>query len=205
MKILVGCETSGQIRDRLLSKGHMVYSCDLLPSDNPTQNHIIGDIREAIDWQDWDLGIFHPSCTRLCNSGVRWLHTPPPGKTKKEIWQELQDGAKLFSDIWNCGIPKIAIENPVMHKHAKKLIENFEPQNQTVQPWQFATHENASDNVKKRTCLWLRNLPNLKPLNILDGKTARAEIHLAPPGKDRWKIRSKTFDGIAQAIADQWC
>ena len=98
----------------------------------------------------------------------------------------------------------IAVENPVMHKHAKKRIKNYFPFSQSIQPYQFASEDDSPDNVKKRTCLWLKNLPNLIPTGTLDGKTARPEVHHAPPSKDRWKIRSKFYTGIADAMANQW-
>ena len=192
LKILIACETSGIVRDAFLAKGHDVWSCDVLPSDNPTNRHIQDDVRNVLDMESWDqLIVCHPPCTRLCNSGVRWLHKAPPGKTLKDMWAELDAGAELFSDLWNADVPQIAVENPVMHKYAKERIRNFKPFAQSVQPWQFETEESGSDNVKKRTCFWLKNLPNLKPTGLLDGSTARDECHKAPPSKDRGKIRSK--------------
>jgi len=155
---------------------------------------------------DWALmAVMHPPCTRLTNSGVRWLHVPPPGKTTEQMWSELQEGADLFSAVWNVPhIPRIAVENPIMHKHAKALIENFQPASQSVQPWQFGTDHDGPDNIKKRTCLWLRGLPLLIPTGTLDGSTARDDIHKASPGPDRARIRSRFFPGLAQAMADQW-
>lgn len=154
----------------------------------------------------WDLmTVMHPPCTRLTNSGVRWLHTPPPGRTLAEMWAELDDGAALFSAVWNVAhIPCVAVENPVMHKHAKARIENYKPPAQSVQPWQFATDPAGPDNERKRTCLWLRGLDPLTPTGTLDGSSARDSVHKASPGADRWKIRSKFFPGLAAAMADQW-
>ena len=130
---------------------------------------------------------------------------PPPGKTLQDMWRELREGAELFSDVWNVEhIPCVAVENPVMHKYAKKRIRNFEKHAQSVQPWQYGTSEDGPDNEKKRTCLWLRNLPCLVPTGTLDGSTARDSVHKAAPGKDRWKERSKFFPGIARAMAEQW-
>tara|TARA_B100000212_G_C27113820_1_gene421851 strand:- start:158 stop:547 length:390 start_codon:yes stop_codon:yes gene_type:complete len=120
------------------------------------------------------------------------------------MWQELDEGAELFSDVWNADIPHVAVENPVMHKYAKERIRNYEPQAQSIQPWEFETSEAGADNVKKRTCLWLRNLPKLMPTGSLDGSTARPEVHHASPSKDRWKIRSRFYHGIANAMANQW-
>lgn len=204
-RVLIGCETSGIVREAFLALGHDAWSCDLLPSDKPTNRHIQGDIRDVM-MNDWDLmAVMHPPCTRLTNSGVRWLSAPPPGRTKEEMWKELDEGAALFSAVWNVPhIPCVAVENPVMHKHAKACIENYEPPAQTLQPWQFGNDPNGPDNERKRTCFWLRNLPRLQPTGTLDGKTARDSVHKAPPSQDRWKIRSKFFPGLAAAMADQW-
>ena len=205
LKILVGCETSGTVRDAFLANGHDVWSCDLLPADTPTNRHIQDDVRNVLKMDNWDqLIVCHPPCTRLCNSGVRWLSKPPAGRTLDDMWLELFEGCELFAHLLNADVPQIAVENPVMHKHAKSLIENYQEFSQSVQPWQFETDEDGADNVKKRTCLWLKGLPNLTPTGTLDGSTARDECHKAPPSKDRWKIRSKFYPGIAQAMADQW-
>ena len=205
LKILVGCETSGTVRDAFLANGHDVWSCDLLPSDTPSNRHIQDDVRNVLKMDNWDqLIVCHPPCTRLCNSGVRWLSKPPTGKTLDEMWEGLFEGCELFSHLLNADVPQIAVENPVMHKHAKSLIENYQEFSQSVQPWQFETDEAGPDNVKKRTCLWLKGLPNLTSTGSLDGSTARDECHKAPPSKDRWKIRSKFYRGVARAMADQW-
>ena len=203
--MLIGCETSGIVREAFIAAGHDAWSCDLLPSDTPTNRHIIGDVRDVMQG-DWDmLAVMHPPCTRLCNSGVRWLSSPPPGRTLEDMWAELDEGAALFSAVWNVPhIPSVAVENPVMHRHAKERIENYEPPAQTVQPWQFGDDPMGPNNEKKRTCFWLRNLPPLTPTGSLDGTTARASVHRASPGKDRWKVRSKFFPGLASAMARQW-
>ncbi len=204
-KILIGCEQSGVVRDAFLSRGHDAWSCDILPSVKPSNRHIQRDIRDVLRMDSWDmLFVAHPPCTRLCNSGVTWLHNPPPGKTKKQMWDELDEGCSLFSDLWNADIPRVAIENPVMHKYAKSRIRNFEPMAQSFHPWQFGTDPDSWDNNKKRTCLWLRNLPKLVPTGTLDGTSARQDIHHASPGPDRWKFRSRFFEGVANAMADQW-
>ncbi len=196
MKILVACEYSGTVRDAFLERGHDAWSCDLLPAERPTNRHIQGDVRDHLN-DGWDmLMVAHPPCTRLCNSGVRWLTKPPKGKTLDQMWRELQEGADLFSELWNADIPKICMENPVMHKHAKALIRNYREFAQSVQPWQFGHGE------VKRTCFWLKNLLPLKPTKIVDGREAR--VHRAPPSPDRWKERSKFFTGIANAMAEQW-
>ena len=204
-RVLIGCETSGIVREAFLARGHDAWSCDLLPADTPTNRHIVGDIR-AVMMDDWDLmAVMHPPCTRLTNSGVRWLSVPPPGRELADMWAELDDGAALFSAVWNVRhIPCVAVENPVMHRHAKARIENYREPAQTVQPWQFATDPDGPDNERKRTCFWLRDLPKLLPTGTLDGATARDSVHKASPGADRWKVRSKFFPGLAAAMAEQW-
>lgn len=204
VKVLVACECSGVVRDEFLKAGFDAWSCDLKPSEKPTNRHIQGDVREFLG-DGWDLlMVAHPPCTRLCNSGVRWLHNPPRGKTLAQMWHELREGARFFSDMWRAPIPRVCVENPVMHRHAKELIQDYEPPAQSVQPWQFATCEDGPDNEKKRTCFWLRNLAPLRPTGTLDGSTARDSIHKARPGPDRAAFRSRFFPGIAQAMAAQW-
>lgn len=195
-RILIGCELSGVVRRAFAARGWDAWSCDLLPSEDRSNKHLIGDVRDYLDW-GWDmLAVFHPPCTRLCNSGVRWLHNPPPGRTLESMWAELDEAAALFSAVWNASVPHIAVENPVMHKHAKARIEGYREFSQSVQPWQFGHGET------KRTCLWLKDLPNLVPTHVVEGREAR--IHRMPPGPDRAKERSRTFQGIADAMADQW-
>lgn len=142
--------------------------------------------------------VAHPPCTRLCNSGVRWLNKAPPGRELDDVWAELDEGAAFFSVLWNAPIPRIAVENPTMHKHAKARIDNYEDYAQSVQPWQFGQNE------KKRTCLWLRNLPPLIPSVTKKPDNLVARVHHAAPGPDRWKERSRFFPGIARAMAEQW-
>ena len=205
MKVLIACETSGTVRNAFLDRGHDAWSCDVLPSDDLTNRHIQDDVLEVLKMESWDmLMVAHPPCTRLCNSGVRWLHKAPPGKTLAEMWEQLDQGAELFSKLWNADVPRVAIENPVMHKYAKARIKNFEPFTQSIQPYEFAESIEAEDNISKRTCLWLRNLPPLIKTGTLTRETARHDIHNASPGKDRWKVRSKFHKGIAEAMADQW-
>lgn len=195
MRVLVGCETSGIVRRAFAARDHDVWSCDLLPAEDGSNRHIVGDVRELLN-DGWDLAVMHPPCTRLCNSGVRWLSAPPPGKTAAQMQAELEEGAALFSACWNAPIERIAVENPVMHRHAKALIVNYQPPAQSVQPWQFGHGET------KRTCFWLKNLPPLVPTNIVEGREAR--VHRMPPSADRWKERSRFYPGIAAAMADQW-
>lgn len=196
MRVLIACEFSGVVRRAFATRGHDAWSCDLLPAEDRSNRHIVGDAREILN-DGWDmLAVFHPPCTRLCNSGVRWLANPPPGKTVAQMDQELKEGAELFSALWNAPIERVAVENPIMHKHAKVLIRNYAPPAQTIQPWQFGHGE------VKATSLWLRGLPKLTPTEIVAGRTPR--VHRASPGPDRWKERSRTFTGIAEAMADQW-
>jgi hypothetical protein len=196
LRVLVACEFSGTVRNAFLERGHDAWSCDLLPSEDGSNRHIQGDARELLH-DGWDLlMVAHPPCTRLCNSGVRWLTTPPPGKTNEQMWAELDEGAALFSAFWNAPIERIAIENPVMHKHAKARIENYAEFAQSAQPWEFGHGE------VKRTCFWLKNLPPLVPTNIVEGRSPR--VHHMSPGPDRWRERSRFYPGFANAMADQW-
>jgi hypothetical protein len=199
-RVLVACEFSGVVRRAFALRGHDAWSCDLLPAEDRSNKHMVGDIRTFLPLmreEAWDMVIVaHPPCTRLCNSGVRWLTTPPPGKTKAQIWRELDDAAELFSELWNVPIPHVCVENPVMHRHAKTRIRNYEDFSQSVQPWQFGHGE------VKRTCFWLRNLPPLTPTLVVSGR--RPRVHMTSPGPDRWKERSRFFPGIAAAMAEQW-
>lgn len=196
LRVLVACEFSGVVRRAFAARGHDAWSCDLLPAEDGSNQHILGDARDVLN-DGWDLlMVAHPPCTRLCNSGVRWLHVPPPGRTIEQVRGELEEAAALFSDFWTAPIERICIENPVMHRHAKALIADYQPPAQSVQPWQFGHGE------VKRTCLWLKNLPPLRPTNIVEGRVAR--VHRMPPSPDRWRERSRFFPGIAEAMADQW-
>jgi hypothetical protein len=200
MRVLIGCEYSGTVRRAFNAQGHDAWSCDLLPAEDGSNKHFVGDVRDYLG-MGWDLvAVMHPPCTRLCNSGVRWLSAPPPGRTLAAMWAELDDAAELFSDLWNSdethGIPRICIENPVMHKHAKMRIRKYADFAQSVQPWQFGHGET------KRTCFWLKNLSPLTPTNVVEGRAQR--IHRMSPGPTRWKERSRFFTGIADAMATQW-
>ncbi len=208
-RVLIACEFSGIVRRAFTAAGFDAWSCDLLPAEDRSNHHITGDVREVLA-DGWDLLIVaHPPCTRLCNSGVRWLSTPPPGKTRAQMWGELDEGAALFSDLWNAPVPRVACENPVMHRHAKQRIVNFAPAAQSVQPWQFGDWE------RKRTCLWLRGLPPLVPTYRTITDAARAlgkpegewpvdRVHKMAPGQNRAKERSRFFPRIAAAMAAQW-
>lgn len=196
LRVLVACEFSGTVRRAFADLGHDAWSCDLLPAEDRSNRHIVGDARDLLN-DGWDLlMVAHPPCTRLCNSGVRWLSVPPPGRTIEEMRAGLDEGAALFSAFWNAPIERVCIENPVMHRHAKALIEGYREPAQSVQPWQFGHPET------KRTCLWLKGLPALVPTNIVEGREAR--VHRMSPGPNRWRERSRFFTGIAQAMASQW-
>lgn len=196
MKVLIACEFSGVVRRAFVARGHDAWSCDLLPAEDGSSRHIVGDVRDVLDW-GWDLlMVAHPPCTRLCNSGVRWLHEPPPGRSRDDLWRELDEAAALFSALWGAAIERVAVENPVMHRHAKARIVGYQPFTQSIQPWQFGHPET------KRTCLWLRGLPPLRPTCVVEGREPR--VHRMPPGPDRWRERSRFYTGIANAMAEQW-
>jgi len=196
VRVLIACEYSGVVRRAFAARGHDAWSCDLLPSEDHANQHIIGDARDLLN-DGWDLlMVAHPPCTRLCNSGVRWLSRPPKGKTLAQMWADLDEAADLFSAFWNAPIDRVAVENPIMHRHARERIRNFAPASQQLQPWQFGHGET------KATCLWLKNLAPLRPTNIVDGRTQR--VHRMSPGPNRWRERSRTFQGIADAMAEQW-
>ncbi|EFO33922.1 putative phage protein Gp12 [Roseibium sp. TrichSKD4] len=205
LRVLVACEFSGTVRNAFLKYGHDAWSCDLLPSEDGSNRHIVGDARDLLN-DGWDLlMVAHPPCTRLCNSGVRWLTSPPKGKTLEDMRAELEVGAALFSDFWNAPIERIAIENPIMHKHAKALIRGYELPAQIVQPWWFG------DPFFKATGLYLKNLKKLEPTNRLtppDKGTAEYKqwerVFRMPPGPNRAKERSRFFPGIADAMAALW-
>lgn len=209
MKVLVACEFSGTVRNAFLARGHDAWSCDLLPSEDGSNRHITGDARDILG-DGWDLlMVAHPPCTRLCNSGVRWLHVPPPGRSYEDMWQELDEGAALFSDFWNAPIERVCIENPIMHRHARERIVNFHPPAQVVQPWWFGEPQ------FKGIGLNLRNLKPLEPTNKLapprpgtDEHKAWSRVHRSTgwgrAASNRWKVRSGFFPGVAAAMADQW-
>lgn len=195
MKVLVACEYSGKVREAFRALGHDAWSCDLLPADDGSAFHIQGDVLEIIN-DGWDLMIAHPPCTYLCNSGVSWLHRID-GR-----WNQMREGAEFFKALLNAPIPKICIENPIMHKYAKEIIgANYA---QLVQPYQFGHPES------KATCFWLKGLEPLQETeNVKEQwqalpKKEAQRLHMLPPSKDRWKIRSETYQGIANAMAQQW-
>jgi hypothetical protein len=187
MRVLVACEESQAVCIAFRERGHEAYSCDILPpSGGHPEWHIRGDAIIALSSREWDLVIAHPPCTRLANSGVRWL-------SERNLWKEMEEAADFF---WNfVEYAKdgniIAIENPIPHKHAK-----LPKYTQIIHPWQFGHPET------KATCLWLYGLPNLKPTNIVEGREGR--IWKLPPTADRARLRSATYLGIAKAMAEQW-
>lgn len=183
MRVLVACEYSGTVRDAFRALGHDAWSCDLLPTDSAdTEHHYQGDVLDVIDEEEWDLMIAHPPCTHLAVSGARWFKD-------KRIEQGM--ALNFVRVLMDARIPRIAIENPI-----SIISSRIRKPDQIIQPWQFGHGET------KATCLWLKNLPLLKPTNIVEGREAR--IHKMPPSKDRWKLRSTTYAGIAAAMAEQW-
>lgn len=187
MKVLVACEESQEVCKAFRKLGHEAYSCDILPcSGGHPEWHIQDDVLKHLN-DGWDLMIAHPPCTRLCNSGVMWLE-------RRNLWNKMVESAEFFRAFLNADIPLIAVENPIPHKYALKIIGR--KYDQIIQPWMFGHGET------KATCLWLKGLKPLKPTNIVDGRIQR--LHRLPPSKDRAKLRSKTFPGIAKAMAEQW-
>ena len=193
MRVLIACEYSGRVRQAFRDLGIDARSCDLLPAEDESIFHTRDSLQNVLakSWAMPDMLIAHPPCTYLCNSGVRWLHSD------KERWVMMEEAAEFFRWILDLLIPYIAVENPVMHKYAREAIGGERP-SFTVQPWQFG------DPAKKRTCFWTRNLPPLVPTSDMTAADAKPDCHRASPGPDRWKERSRTYQGIANAIASQW-
>jgi hypothetical protein len=180
MRVLIACEFSGTVREAFRKRGHDAWSCDLIESEIPG-NHIIGNIISVL-FQEWDLMIAHPPCTHLAVSGARWFK-------EKKIPQEL--ALCFVRSLMSAPIPRIAIENPI-----SIISSKIRKPDQIIQPWQFGHGET------KATCLWLKNLPKLVPTNVVSGREAKC--HKMPPGPNRWKDRSRTYLGIADAMAQQW-
>ena len=180
MRVLVACEFSGRVRDAFRARGHDAWSCDLLPSETDGP-HLLGDVREHLSGA-WDLLIAHPPCTHLAVSGARWF------KDKQSAQAE---AVAFFMAMVSAPIPRIAVENPVCI-----MSRLYRKPDQIVHPWQFGHGET------KATCLWLKGLPKLAPTQIVEGRAGR--VHHEPPGPDRWKNRSRTYQGIADAMAEQW-
>ena len=181
MRVLVACEYSGRVRDAFRSHGHDAWSCDLLPCEADPAYHLQQPVENILD-QNWDMAIFHPPCTHLAVSGSRHFHR------KQREQAEALDFVRLLMDA---PIPRWCIENPI-----SVISSAIRPPDQIIQPWQYGHGE------VKATCLWLHNLPKLKPTNCVDGREER--VHLMPPGPDRWKERSRTYQGVADAMGAQW-
>lgn len=194
---LVACECSGAVRRALRDRGHDAWSCDLQPADDGSPFHIHGDAILAAYSQRWDGMIAHPECTYLANSGAKHLYA---GMNKAngpegDRWARMGAAASFFLTLWNAPIERIAVENPIMLGHPKRLF-GIPEQTQVIQPYQFGHGE------MKATGLWLKNLQPLAPTNVVEGREQR--IWKMPPGADRKKMRSETFAGIADAMAEQW-
>jgi hypothetical protein len=190
VKVLIACEYSGRVRDEFLKLGHEAMSCDLLQTD-AAGPHYQGDVRDVLDYP-WDMMIAHPPCTDLAVSGAAWF-------AKKRMAGQQQASASFFMMLAKADIPQIVIENPVC-----VMSSLWRKPDQTIQPWMFGHME------QKATCLWLKNTPPLAPTNIVKDemmllpKNQRERLHYLPPSADRWKLRSETYLGIAQAMASQW-
>jgi hypothetical protein len=196
MKILVGCEESQAVTKELRKLGHDAFSCDIQDcTGGHPEWHLKMDIFQAIDLKEWDMGIFFPDCTYLTISANKWYKDQPKRKSRTLVGLERREAREkaidFFMKLYNCKIPKVGIENPI-----GVISSRFRKPDQVLQPWMFGHGET------KATCLWLRNLAKLKPTNIVDGRFQK--MHLLPKTKDRAKLRSKTYPGIAKAMANQW-
>ncbi len=182
MRVLIACEFSGIVRNAFRARGHDAWSCDLLPAEDDSPFHFQRDAAQLATAVSWDLMVAHPPCTHLAVSGARWF------KDKKV---EQQEALAFVSALLAAPVPRIALENPI-----SVISSRIRKPDQIIQPWMFGHGE------VKATCLWLKNLPKLEPTDIVDGRTPR--VHFASPGPDRWKERSRTMTGIAEAMAEQW-
>lgn len=195
MRVLIACEYSGAVRDAFIREGHDAMSCDLLPTDSPGPHHQ-GNVMDIIDL-GWDLLIAHPPCTYLCSSGLHWNKRVPGRQEKTE------NALRFVEELLAAPIPMIAIENPI-----GCISTRIRKADQTIQPYQFG------HDASKATCLWLKGLPTLKPTRYVEPRIVNGLKRWAnqtdsgqnrlPPSKDRWKIRSETYSGIAEAMAQQW-
>jgi site-specific DNA-cytosine methylase len=181
MRVLIACEFSGVVREAFRVRGHDAWSCDLLDAEDDSEYHFKGDVIEQMH-RNWDLMVAHPPCTHLAVSGARWF---------KDKLPEQRHALEFVRSLLECSIPRIALENPI-----SIISSRIRKPDQIIQPWQFGHGET------KATCLWLKNLPKLVPTKIVEGREPR--VHYASPGPDRWKERSRTMTGIAEAMADQW-
>lgn len=195
MRVLIGCEFSGVVRQAFRLRGHDAWSCDLRPALDASPFHIHGTVLKHLD-KSWDLGIFHPPCTYLTNAGVKhlydWSSTAPIKGDAR--WEEMLKAVRFFNTLLHAPIPMICVENPIPHGYAQALMNA--PYTQLIQPWMFGIEET------KATCLWLKLLPRLKPTVIMEHRHNR--VHRESPGPDRWLRRSITPFRIADAMAEQW-
>ncbi len=214
LRVLIGCEYSGIVRDAFLARGFDAWSCDLLPSETRSNRHIVGDVRGVLQ-DGWDLlVVVHPPCTRLCRSGRRWLSgkgnmTPPKKLPRGRTWQSMKDeffaGVELFTACWRAPVKRVALENPIMHDLARTRMPADLPKPQIVHPFWFGHPE------YKGTGWYLRELPMLveterlqEPERNSDEWRAWNRTHRMSPGEDRGKERSRFFPGMAAAMAQQW-
>lgn len=181
MRVLVACEYSGRVRDAFSERGHEAWSCDLLESETPG-NHHQGDVQDMLEEDGWDLMIAHPPCTHLAVSGARWF---------KNKLAEQAEALEFVRMLLAADVEKIVLENPI-----SIISTKIRKPDQIIQPWMFGHGET------KATCLWLKNLPSLIPTDIVEGREAK--VHKMAPGPNRWKERSRTYEGIATAMAEQW-
>jgi hypothetical protein len=202
MRVLVACEYRGIVREAFRARGHDAWSCDIQAAEDRSPFHIQDDVRNWLK-ADWDLMVAHPECTRLTNAGSRWLKVPPPGRTLEEIWADLREGAEFYRTLRDAPIRRKAIENPIMHRHARALI--LPGPRQVLQPWHHG------DKAFKAIGLELINLPPLRETNRLTPPKAGTDehkewsaVHRAPPGPTRAMDRSRFFPGVAAAMASQW-
>ena len=191
MKILVACEFSGVVREAFAARGHDAWSCDLEPTDIPGQ-HYQGDVLEFIN-EGWDMMIAHPPCTYLSNAGARFLY--PKKQLNQDRLKLGMEAKEFFMKLYNANIERIVVENPIPSK-----IYGLPQYTQTIQPYEYG------HPFQKKTCLWLKNVPELQPTNIVSNRqsTKVAGNWFNKGGKDRQKNRAKTFEGIAKAMAEQW-
>lgn len=201
MRILIACEFSGTVRDAFLARGHDAWSCDLLPSELPGP-HLQCDVFTVLD-RGWDLMVFHWPCTYLTRAQAGWFFNRPK-KPKPHIlygyprYQAMRRSARCFRRLLKSPIPRIAGENPIPYREARLIMGES---SQKIQPYEFGHPE------RKATCLWLRNLPLLQPTGIVplpEKKSEAQRLHHLPQSPNRWKERSRTFQGIADAMAEQW-
>lgn len=207
MKVLVGCEFSQRVTKAFRERGHEAYSCDVIDTEGNPDWHINDDVRNVISSETWDLVILHPPCTYLANSGVKWLYNGGNKANGVNVnrWNEMIKASEFFFDMLNAKCERVCVENPIQHGYVGEVLKklNIERKSntnieftQSIQPWQFG------EGKTKRTCLWLKNLPRLKPTNVVSGR--EHAVHNEPPSPNRQKNRSRTYNGIAQAMAEQW-